>query len=242
MDDFQDDDTLTKVETGTAANNNNPMADDQQQPAAAEEEEDPYPSFLLFIYKKCCCKYLLPVFVLMGVIAAVMAGLGIQPTKDHIPFADFIFSRNGWKDVNAEDLPRWDTRGAVILKLEMLNELDDHWQSYFTKAIDEWNTGTPDVLELSVTRTQTPNADCDFVRGKFAIWNGDYGASDFHGVNQLLVYEGEITASVTRLNEHYMRSASNARKQYTMCHGALSLVYYGYAALSIIILHSTDLI
>ena len=44
-----------------------------------------------------------------------------------------------------------------------------------------------------------------------------------HGVNEILVYGDKITASVAKLNEYYLASSSEARKQYTMCHGTYDL-------------------
>ena len=103
-----------------------------------------------------------------GIVFGVAKYLGIEPPdKDSIPtpFADFLFSRDGWEGLDAEDLPRWNANG--VLKLEMLNALDDSWQSYFNKSIDEWNTGDPNVVELSVTRVDV-DSGCEFTRGKFA--------------------------------------------------------------------------
>jgi len=56
-----------------------------------------------------------------------------------------------------------------------------------------------------------------------SVCNGDYGDNTFHGVNEILVFGGSITASVAKLNEYYMKSATEARKQYTMCHGTYLL-------------------
>lgn len=106
--------------------------------------------------------------MIAGLIFGVVKYLGIEPPdKESIPFGDFLFSRDGWEGLDAEYLPRWDTKGSGVLQLEMLNALDDSWQSYFTKSIDEWNTGDPDVVELNVTRVDV-DSGCEFVRGKFA--------------------------------------------------------------------------
>lgn len=52
-----------------------------------------------------------------------------------------------------------------------------------------------------------------------SVCAGDYGDTTFHGVNEILVYGDSITASVAKLNEYYLAKATEARKQYTMCHG-----------------------
>ena len=56
-----------------------------------------------------------------------------------------------------------------------------------------------------------------------SVCAGDYGDTTFHGVNEILVYGGSITASVAKLNEYYLASSTEARKQYTMCHGTCFL-------------------
>ena len=125
-------------------------------------------SFASFCWNRAFCKYLFPLFVVGAAIAGIMMAFDIKPpNRDQIPLSNFIFSRDGWEGLSAEDLPRWNTRGAGVLKLEMLNALDDHWQPYFAQSIEEWNNGDPDVVELTVTKV-TPDNECDFVRGKFA--------------------------------------------------------------------------
>jgi hypothetical protein len=121
------------------------------------------PSFASF-----CCqkgKYFLPLGVLVGVIAGVI--LVLQPSREDIPFADFVFFRDGWEGLTAEELPRWNTRGAGVLKIEMLNALEEEWQPYFDQAIQDWNNGDPDVIDLTVTKVD-PNSECDFVSGKYS--------------------------------------------------------------------------
>lgn len=126
-------------------------------------------TFARFCWDKAFCKCLLPLIVIMGIIAGVMTFLGIQPNKESIPkvLSEFIFSRDGWEGLEAKDLPRWNTRGSGVLKLEMINALEESWQPYFDLSIEEWNTGDPDVVELSVTKAE-PDSGCDFIRGKFA--------------------------------------------------------------------------
>ena len=52
-----------------------------------------------------------------------------------------------------------------------------------------------------------------------SVCNGDYGDTGYHGVNEILVFGDTITASVAKLNEFYLSRSTEARKQYTMCHG-----------------------
>ena len=52
-----------------------------------------------------------------------------------------------------------------------------------------------------------------------SVCAGDYGDTTFHGINEILVYGDDIKASVAKLNEYHLAGATEARKQYTMCHG-----------------------
>ena len=151
-----------------------------------------------------------------------MIAFNISPDKDDLPdpFQDFLFSRDAWEGLQAEDLPHWNTYGSGVLELTMLNALEEKWQSYFTTSINEWNNGDPDVIDVTVQKVD-PNSNCEFVRGQYTICNGDYGDTSFDGVNEVLVQNGRITASVAKMNDYYLEQASEARKQYTMCHGKL---------------------
>lgn len=51
-----------------------------------------------------------------------------------------------------------------------------------------------------------------------SVCNGNYGDTEFHGVNEILVFGDTITASVAKLNEFYLSRSTGARRQYTMCH------------------------
>lgn len=58
------------------------------------------------------------------------------------------------------------------LSLELLNALDDTWQSEFTVAVSDWENGDPDTLTLSVTSGSVDNA-CKTVNGLMKVCNGN---------------------------------------------------------------------
>lgn len=169
--------------------------------------------------------FLIPLLLIGGTIIAIMYFTGWGGGL--ISKSGFIFEKDGWEGVQIEDMPKWNTRGSGILQIEMINTLDEHWQSYFQQSLSEWNSGIPKILELTETRItdddNTQYKDCDFVIGKFIVCNDNYGDTSFHGVNELLVKDGTITASAAKMNEYYMEqlTTTEARKQYTMCHGML---------------------
>jgi len=155
-----DDDSADEIEVVHTVHNNSAAK-------AVHNTDNVNSTLASFCWNKACVRCILPLFIICGITYGVIAALGIHVDKNSIPFSDFIFSRDGWEGLKAEDLPRWNNRGSGILQVEMLNALDDHWQSYFNKSFDEWNSGEPSVLELSVTKVE-PDSGCDFVGGKFA--------------------------------------------------------------------------
>ena len=120
--------------------------------------------------------------------------------------------------LNPKTASHWPESGHG-LTLQILNALDDPWYSYFYKAVQEWNDGTPDALTLS-TVTVTPDSTCSPVTGKLKVCNGNYGNTQWLGINEILVDRrtNTIYASSAKMNEYYLQSASTDQKQYTMCH------------------------
>jgi hypothetical protein len=109
--------------------------------------------------------------------------------------------------------------GKGGLTLELLNALDDNWQTYFAQAISDWDSGTPDALTLSTSRVTAESA-CSSVDGKMKVCNGDYGDTGWRGINELMLTSNDkIVSSVAKMNEYYLKSStSSLDKQYTMCH------------------------
>lgn len=111
------------------------------------------------------------------------------------------------------------TKGQGGLTLEVLNALDDSWQSFFQQAISDWDSGTPDALTLSTSQS-TPESACEQVDGVMKVCNGDYGETGWRGINELILTSANrIVSSVAKMNEFYLTSTtSDLDKQYTMCH------------------------
>ena len=201
-----------------------------QDYSSNEKEEEDRCGFLKFMWNRMFCKYFLPMFVVFGTTIGIMVASGYRFERDSLPtfVTDWIFeSRNGYDAVDVNSIPKWmtfptatTTDLSLFVSLEVLNGLDESWQPYLERTIQEWNAGIPKVVDLRVSRIAV-TSDCTFVRGKIVICNGDYGPTDFHGMNHLLINENDntISASLAQLNEHYMEGASQARKDYTICHG-----------------------
>ena len=122
---------------------------------------------------------------------------------------------------------RWKNNGQG-LELEILNALDDTWQTTFETAIRNWDQGTPDSLSLFITKID-PETECEAIDDVMKVCNGNYGDTGWRGLNEVLLDRRTniITSSAARMNEYYLRMSglSNAlqsqardQRQYTMCH------------------------
>lgn len=142
------------------------------------------------------------------------------------PFNNSTNGGFGWGDDWEEGQPRKWNVGSVSslihngkqrkgLELTILNACTEDWDSYLTKAVDDWNLSASLDLNLKAVDAES---SCVGVRGKIKVCNGDYGLTSWVGVNEVILENGYIVLSTARMNERYMSSASKAKKQYTMCH------------------------
>lgn len=133
----------------------------------------------------------------------------------------------GWPDLsNPNDVGKVGEHNMWVadlvdngLNLVVLNSLDDgsDWNEYFSQSISEWDNGTPDSVTLQIKRVQT-DPDCQPVRRAMKVCNGDYGPTDWRGVNQIILSNNYIITSVAKMNDYYLEGTNRAQKLYTMCH------------------------
>ena len=113
----------------------------------------------------------------------------------------------------------WPTRGEGGLTLEMKNALDDAWQEEYKEALSDWENGQPDTLTLPTERIDVDHT-CKPKDGVMKVCNGNYGATGWLGVNELVKNAATsiIQSSVAKMNEYYLLNADIYERQYTMCH------------------------
>mmetsp|Transcript_32771 Transcript_32771/g.54929 ORF Transcript_32771/g.54929 Transcript_32771/m.54929 type:complete len:361 (-) Transcript_32771:242-1324(-) len=111
------------------------------------------------------------------------------------------------------------TDGVGGLDLEMLNALDDTWQSEYAEAVNDWDNCNPDALTLTTQQVAVDNA-CTQVDGVMKVCNGNYGETGWLGINEILktVPNQIIQSSVAKMNEYYLNNAGYEERLYTMCH------------------------
>jgi hypothetical protein len=157
--------------------------------------------------------------VLIGVAAALFFYffVGSDDARNFIPDPDQFRNEDPFNSANIEDANLWKTKGGVGLGLVVVNALDTIWQPYFFKAVDQWNSGTPDTLTLT-TEIAEPDSACTAINGKLKVCNGNYGETSWRGINKILLENNWIYSSAARMNEFYTSSNDGAQRQYTMCH------------------------
>ena len=129
----------------------------------------------------------------------------------------FLRDNDPFDGLEPGEVARWRTRGNSGLQLEVLNALEQDWHSIFDNVVADWDNGTPDVLELTPVLVD-PDPSCTAVDGASKICNGNYGATEWKGINMAVVQLGYIYASVSQMNEFYLRDASTTQRRYTLCH------------------------
>jgi hypothetical protein len=171
----------------------------------------------------------------VAISIAVLFLLGVFQT-DNVPFLGNIFPGVGdddWIDTDpwsgngvgpsgpisdSNDFS-WSNKGNGI-RLEILNALDDSWQSTLQVAVANWDAGYPiDSLTLSITQVAY-EMDCKAVQSKLKVCNADYGPTRWRGLNEVLLNRrtNTIISSSAKMNEHYLRNEGGDQKLYTMCH------------------------
>lgn len=164
-----------------------------------------------------CLSYLIT-FIMCTIAAGMLYWYFASPTKmpSFIPNMDQFRQEDPFSSMNATDANRWPNKGKG-LEMTVINALDTLWNDYFYKAVSEWDNGTPNALNLQ-TQLGTPESVCTPVDGYIKVCNGNYGATNWRGINKVLLENGDIYASAARMNEFYFSGTDLYQRQYTMCH------------------------
>lgn len=167
----------------------------------------------------CTCRRMLTLACPFAVAAsiAVVLFLVFSGNADSIPFLGPNENDPFNGKTNPDDLVQWKTNDKGGLDLELLNALDEAWQTEFLVAMRDWENGDPDALTLT-SRQVTPESRCVPVSGVMKVCNGDYGETGWRGINQISISNGWITQSIAKVNEYYLARSSDGDRQYVMCH------------------------
>jgi len=127
-------------------------------------------------------------------------------------------------DPNYDDLSsgldlanKWRRGDFMGLEIVVENALDESWVPYFEDYVRQWDDGNPDALRLNTVRVPVDN-DCDPLPGRIKVCNGNYGNTDWDGINYFLTSGPYIQWSTSKMNDYHLEQDTEARKKYTMCH------------------------
>ena len=168
---------------------------------------------------------LVSVIILISASIA-LATSGVFSTSTGGAMSDFdLFDPSTWIDNNPhgdspDNFNTWGTgRSCKGLDLQIINNLDEKWESYFQQSINDWENGSPDVLTLRLRTPAVYDPECEPIQGAMKVCNGDYGPTDWLGWNTIVVSaSNDIISSVAIMNDYRLNKRSVATKQHIMCH------------------------
>ena len=183
-------------------------ADDASLASADEPvNTSPGPKAKTFNLSRWVMRLIFFLFLLVG----IAAGLALIFRGTANPAE--LFARPHLPGVN--DTQKWDAPGFQGLSLLIENALDDKWTPYFQTYVTQWDQGSPDALTLTTTRVSV-DSSCQPSTGRLKICNGDYGNTDWNGINFNLVQNGYIVSSTSKMNDYHLDGMSDDEKKYTM--------------------------
>ena len=162
--------------------------------------------------KKKICIIIVIVIAVVGIFLWV-AGIfeskylpeSLQALVDDDPFDGVVYR---WQDAFTT---------SSGLSITIVDALEEKYHNVFELAVNDWNSGTPDVLHLR-TRAIFPDPECKSQTGSIRVCNADYGPTNWKGQNSVLLRDNEIYASVAKMNDFYLDRSNDATREYIMCH------------------------
>ena len=149
----------------------------------------------------------------VGILVVASIGIMIAITGDQGPQAIFIQE----DPPGLEETNRWTTNLQRGLDVFVMNSCEEKWTPIFDEYIAAWDNGSPDALTL--TSSKFPHdPECEAYTGRVNVCNGDYGNTNWRGVNTAFIRNGFVVNSVAKLNDFHLDGESQNQKRYTMCH------------------------
>jgi hypothetical protein len=172
-------------------------------------------------------------FLVIVALAVTAWKVGTQVLKNEeegpstsIDWTTFADPREG----NASQVS-WPSQGGQGIALEVLNAADESWDKWIELTVSDWDHGDSNIDPLSLTITRVErDINCTQVEGKIKLCNGDYGETQWRGLNDLvfIVQTSQIVSSAARLNEWYLQKESDDQKLYTVCHELGTSLYFDF--------------
>lgn len=162
--------------------------------------------------KKASCRQRVCCAVVVGLLAiGTISSLSIVLTGDPNPAKYFI----PLDPPGASEVIAWDTLGTG-LDLIIEDATDETWTTLFTQSIAEWNESPG--ANLSTENYWGHNPECTPRYGRLKVCNSDYGNTNWKGINKMVLREGRVVHSVSKLNDYHLPASNTDARRYTMCH------------------------
>jgi len=175
---------------------------------------------------KCTtCRRLFSCLVALLVIGAgaalllVFLGKGGAVGDVFIPDPQAFREEDPFNNNNPDDANLWRS-GGQGLELTVINAMEEHWHEFFDNSVSQWDNGTPDALSLSV-KYEDAQSLCRAQDGALKVCNGDYGDTNWRGINKVMLQNNWIISSAARMNEYYLTrdyKTDYPQMMYTVCH------------------------
>jgi hypothetical protein len=139
------------------------------------------------------------------VIAGITVGVSMALTGSANP-VDFFIPPD---PPGASEAIRW--AGATQgLRLIVENACEDFWTPYFDRSLLEWNESEALIL---TSRRVAHDFDCSPVTGRLKVCNGNYGNTDWLGINIALVDRSQDVkrVSTSKLNDFHLKNDDDMR-------------------------------
>lgn len=163
--------------------------------------------------RSSCRRRIICIGSILGVLVAGAIGIIMTITGGKGPQAIFVQE----DPPGMEETNRWSSNRQRGLELFVMNSCEDRWTPVFDEYIQAWDNGSPDALTLT-SRKFPHDPECAEHSGRVNVCNGNYGNTDWRGVNTAFLQGGFVRHSVAKLNDYHLDRESQAQKRYTMCH------------------------
>lgn len=172
--------------------------------------------------KRCCDKWtcLLLIVILICCLVAGSIGAALFIFGEPNPL---LFLSKDTEDIEIGDIDmstykydRWETKIKHSgLELYIENALDDKWSPYLQEYEALYDEAEPNSLSLKLLKVQE-DSECTPSLGRLKVCNGNYGDTNWEGINLSLVNEGYIKWSTSKMNDYFLDKQDEDRKKYTM--------------------------
>lgn len=196
------------------------LARAEERALAAEERARGPPPSRPWTLRRVCSYFVPMVIVVVGMVALLYAMRkdSVETIPNMPNFGGPYFEdEDPWEGLKPDDVVKWNNGGSGGLRLEVVDALSGQWEQIFYDVVNDWGNGNPKALILT-TEKAGHDKDCEPVDNKSKVCNGYYGDTQWRGINQVLIQNGYIVATTSKMNEFYLSKASVAQKRYTMCH------------------------